>query len=56
MVRSFRWAARVLAVPCPDLYVVDEVPGIFLAGDWVGHEGMLLAPQHFQQQRQFRRS
>jgi len=27
VVRSFQWAARVLGVPCPDLYVVDEVPG-----------------------------
>jgi hypothetical protein len=24
---SFRWAARVLGVPCPDLYVLDDVPG-----------------------------
>ena len=27
IVRSFQWAARVLGVPCPALYVVDEVPG-----------------------------
>lgn len=27
VVRSFQWAARVLGVPCPDLYVVPEVPG-----------------------------
>jgi tetratricopeptide (TPR) repeat protein len=27
VVRSFQWAARVLGVPRPDLYVVDEVPG-----------------------------
>jgi tetratricopeptide (TPR) repeat protein len=25
--RTFQWAAQVLAVPCPDIYVVDEVPG-----------------------------
>jgi tetratricopeptide (TPR) repeat protein len=25
--RSFGWAARVLGVPCPALYVVDTVPG-----------------------------
>lgn len=27
VVRSFQWAARVLGVPCPDLFVVPEVPG-----------------------------
>jgi len=27
VVRSFQWAARVLGVPSPELYVVDEVPG-----------------------------
>ena len=27
IVRSFQWAARVLGVPCPALYVIDEVPG-----------------------------
>jgi tetratricopeptide (TPR) repeat protein len=27
VVRSFQWAARVLGVPCPELYAVDEVPG-----------------------------
>jgi tetratricopeptide (TPR) repeat protein len=27
VVRSFQWAARVLGVPCPALYVVDHVPG-----------------------------
>jgi len=27
VVRSFQWSARVLGVPCPDLYVVPEVPG-----------------------------
>jgi hypothetical protein len=27
VVRSFQWGARVLGVPCPDLYVVPEVPG-----------------------------
>jgi tetratricopeptide (TPR) repeat protein len=27
VVRSFRWAARVLGVDCPALYVVDPVPG-----------------------------
>ena len=27
VVRTFQWAARVLGVPRPDLYVVDEVPG-----------------------------
>jgi tetratricopeptide (TPR) repeat protein len=27
IVASFQWAARVLGVPCPDLYVLDEVPG-----------------------------
>jgi hypothetical protein len=25
--RTFHWAARVLGVPCPGLYVVDQVPG-----------------------------
>jgi tetratricopeptide (TPR) repeat protein len=25
--RTFHWAARVLAVPCPGLYLVDQVPG-----------------------------
>jgi tetratricopeptide (TPR) repeat protein len=25
--RTFQWASNVLAVPCPDIYVVDEVPG-----------------------------
>ena len=25
--RSFHWAAQVLAVPCPGIFVVDEVPG-----------------------------
>ena len=27
IVRSFHWAARVLEVACPALYVLDEVPG-----------------------------
>ncbi|HEY2511336.1 MAG TPA: hypothetical protein VGI39_10790, partial [Polyangiaceae bacterium] len=27
IVASFRWAARVLGVDCPDLYVLDDVPG-----------------------------
>ncbi len=27
VVRSFQWAARVLGVPTPDLYVVPDVPG-----------------------------
>ena len=27
VVRSFQWAARVLGVPCPSLYTVDDVPG-----------------------------
>jgi tetratricopeptide (TPR) repeat protein len=27
VVRTFQWAARVLGVPLPELYVVDEVPG-----------------------------
>jgi tetratricopeptide (TPR) repeat protein len=27
VVRSFQWAARVLGVPCPELYALDEVPG-----------------------------
>jgi hypothetical protein len=27
VVRSFQWAARVLGVPCPELYAVDDVPG-----------------------------
>ncbi len=27
IVASFHWAARVLGVPCPDLYVLDDVPG-----------------------------
>ena len=27
IVRSFQWAARVLGVPCPALYVIDDVPG-----------------------------
>jgi hypothetical protein len=27
VVRSFQWAARVLGVECPALYVVDDVPG-----------------------------
>jgi tetratricopeptide (TPR) repeat protein len=27
VVRSFQWAARVLGVPSPELYVVEEVPG-----------------------------
>jgi tetratricopeptide (TPR) repeat protein len=27
VVRSFQWAARVLGVPCPELYAVEEVPG-----------------------------
>jgi tetratricopeptide (TPR) repeat protein len=27
VVRTFQWAARVLGVPQPELYVVDEVPG-----------------------------
>jgi hypothetical protein len=27
IVRSFQWAARVLGVACPALYVIDEVPG-----------------------------
>jgi tetratricopeptide (TPR) repeat protein len=26
-VRSFQWAARVLSVPCPNLYLRDDVPG-----------------------------
>jgi hypothetical protein len=25
--RSFQWAARVLSIDCPDLYVADHVPG-----------------------------
>ncbi len=25
--RTFRWAAQVLGVPCPDIYLVEEVPG-----------------------------
>jgi tetratricopeptide (TPR) repeat protein len=25
--RTFHWAARVLGVPCPSLFVVDQVPG-----------------------------
>jgi hypothetical protein len=31
IVRSFHWAAEALAVKCPDLYVLDEVPGDVLA-------------------------
>jgi tetratricopeptide (TPR) repeat protein len=27
VVRGFQWAARVLGVPCPELYALDEVPG-----------------------------
>ena len=27
VVRSFQWAARVLGVPCPALFTVDDVPG-----------------------------
>jgi tetratricopeptide (TPR) repeat protein len=27
VVRSFQWAARVLGVACPALYIVDDVPG-----------------------------
>jgi tetratricopeptide (TPR) repeat protein len=27
VVRSFHWAARVLGVDCPELYVLDDVPG-----------------------------
>ncbi len=27
IVASFQWAARVLGVACPDLYVLDDVPG-----------------------------
>jgi len=27
VVRSFQWAARVLGVSCPELFVVDDVPG-----------------------------
>jgi tetratricopeptide (TPR) repeat protein len=27
VVRSFQWAARVLGVPSPELYVVEDVPG-----------------------------
>jgi tetratricopeptide (TPR) repeat protein len=27
IVASFQWAARVLGVTCPDLYILDEVPG-----------------------------
>jgi len=27
IMRSFQWAARVLGVPCPALYLMDEVPG-----------------------------
>jgi tetratricopeptide (TPR) repeat protein len=27
VVRTFHWAARVLGVPCPALYVMDRVPG-----------------------------
>ncbi len=27
IVASFRWAARVLGVECPELYVLDDVPG-----------------------------
>jgi len=28
VVRSFQWASRVLKVRCPDLYAMDDVPGI----------------------------
>jgi hypothetical protein len=27
IIASFQWAARVLGVPCPDLYLLDDVPG-----------------------------
>lgn len=27
-VRSFHWAARFLGIPCPDLYAIDDAPGI----------------------------
>jgi hypothetical protein len=28
VVRSFQWASRVLKVRCPDIYAMDDVPGI----------------------------
>jgi tetratricopeptide (TPR) repeat protein len=31
IVRSFHWAAEAIGVKCPDLYVLDEVPGDILA-------------------------
>jgi tetratricopeptide (TPR) repeat protein len=31
IVRTFHWAADVLGVTCPDLYVLDEVPGDVVA-------------------------
>ncbi len=31
IVRSFHWAAEAVGVTCPDLYVLDEVPGDILA-------------------------
>ena len=27
IVASFQWGARILGVPCPELYVLDDVPG-----------------------------
>jgi tetratricopeptide (TPR) repeat protein len=31
IIRSFHWAAEALGVTCPDLYVLDEVPGDIFA-------------------------
>jgi tetratricopeptide (TPR) repeat protein len=31
IVRSFHWAARVLSVPCPNLYLCDDPPGGIVA-------------------------
>ncbi len=28
VVRSFQWAARFLGIPCPDLYAIEDAPGV----------------------------
>ena len=42
VVRSFHWASRVLKVRCPDLYAMDDVPGI--AGLHAQESSLALGP------------
>jgi len=42
VVRSFQWASRVLKVRCPDLYAMDDFPGI--AGLHASEPSMALGP------------